>query len=84
MENPFKILLPLLTTWLTAPMLNCPNTSLAKKPPVHSPVGLWIDIRRQLLLGGRKTLSKALNQTLELEAADIAAGTPTSRSRRIH
>jgi hypothetical protein len=31
--------------------------------------------RRQLLLGA-KTLSEALNQALELEAADIAAGVP--------
>jgi hypothetical protein len=34
------------------------------------------NIRRQLLLGGKNTFSEALNRALELEAADIAAGTP--------
>jgi hypothetical protein len=39
------------------------------------------DIIQRLPLGGKKTLSKPLNQTLELEAADIAAKTPSSAGK---
>jgi hypothetical protein len=35
------------------------------------------DIRLQLLLGGKKTLGEAVNQVLELEAADTAVVTPS-------
>jgi hypothetical protein len=35
------------------------------------------DLKQQLLFGGKRTLSEALNQALELEAVDIAAGTPS-------
>jgi hypothetical protein len=39
------------------------------------------DIIQQLLLEGKKTLNKTLNQTLELETADIAAKTPSSADK---
>lgn len=40
------------------------------------------DIRLQLLLGGKKTLGKPVNQVLELEAVGIAVVTP-SRVRQM-
>jgi hypothetical protein len=43
------------------------------------------DIKRQLLLGGgggRKTFSEALNQALELEAANTADGTSSTCGKR--
>lgn len=47
---------------------------------MHSPIVLEKDLRRQLLLrreGGKRRVSEVLSQALQLEAVDIAAGTPT-------
>jgi hypothetical protein len=35
------------------------------------------DLRRELLFGGKRTLSEALIQALELETMDIVAQTPS-------
>jgi hypothetical protein len=40
--------------------------------------GVKGDLRQQLLLRGKRTLSEALNQALEVEAGDVVVGTPST------
>jgi hypothetical protein len=53
--------------------VDLPKQLISKKLPVLSPIEFGRETKQQLLLGGRKTLSEAL----ELEATVIAEGTPS-------
>jgi hypothetical protein len=63
-------------TWPRIPMLIQQNTSVRKSAKVFVDRIEERDLRRQLLLVGKQTLSEALNQASELAATNIAAGMP--------
>jgi hypothetical protein len=72
--NPHRSLPSPSISWPTMPFLHYTRTTYVGGHIRHLAMEWDWDTKQQLLLGGKRTLNKALNQTLGLEVVKLAIG----------